>query len=241
MEVQNQHFEHKKKQDKKTKLWGFFVKKKKNNHDIKRILKFNVRTNFLHSYRCLIFRHNIFQSVNKTQGTLKLRCGPTAKLVFLSIFFETNTMPWQVIKYIFPVKMFKLPCKNQSLIGQLNFACCIAAPRREFCMFCGYAYYQSKARPPNGKIFSSQTMMFLFSKLIHQKVKPYNFSQVAQGIAMGDLVITYFMGDVSWHAGPSIMLDIKLPHWYSLVSYYIVAYSLVNLSKFQQNYNCTTD
>lgn len=150
-------------------------------------------------------------------------------------------MPWQVIKYIFPVKMFKLPCKNQSLIGQLNFACCIAAPRREFCRFCGYAYYQSKARPPNGKIFSSQTMMFLFSKLIHQKVKPYNFSQVAQGIAMGDLVITYFMGDVSWHAGPSIMLDIKLPHWYSLVSYYIVAYSLVNLSKFQQNYNCTTD
>lgn len=45
----------------KDKTMGFFCKKKKkNNHDIERILKFNVRTNFLHSYRCLIFRHNIF-------------------------------------------------------------------------------------------------------------------------------------------------------------------------------------
>lgn len=76
-------------------------------------------------------------------------------------------------------------------------------------------------------------MMFLFLKLIYQKVKLYNFLQVVQGIVMGDLVIIYFMGDVSWYVGFSIMFDIKLLYWYFLVSYYIVVYSLVNLLKFQ--------
>lgn len=160
--------------------------------------------------------------IGKDLGTpiaADMTVGPTTKLVFLGILFDTTTMTmaWpsnkldkllQVTKSFLSVK--KLTFKElQSLIGLLNFACRVVAPGRAFCRrFINATVGISK---PHYRVRLTknikQDLNFIVIQwcFCYQNIfldsQTYNFSQIARGVAMGDSVC--LLG-VNGHMGPDL-------------------------------------
>lgn len=129
---------------------------------------------------------------------------------FLTMALPSNKLDklLQVTKSFLSVK--KLTFKElQSLIGLLNFACRVVAPGRAFCRRVinatfGISKPHDRVRLTNN-INQNLNFIVIHWCFCYQNIfldsQTYNFSQIARGVAMEDLV--YLLG-VNRHMGPGL-------------------------------------